>query len=99
MIQQYGTIENIYAHIQELSADVKEKLETSKEVLDIAQSLVSLQTVPDVQNDMPGKYTFNPDFHMYERVLVQEHGFASMKKIIDELKKVYVAPTQNSLFG
>ena len=45
LIQEYGSIDNIYARISEIKGKIKERLERDKEQAYIAKSLIALETI------------------------------------------------------
>ena len=98
LIQKYQTIDAIYAHIDEISGDVKQKLLDGKE--DVAQSrgLIELKHIPEIHSTTLDTFALKFDFAMYKDVLVHTHHFTSFEKILDELKKQLQMPIQNWLF-
>ncbi len=98
LIQKYHTLDNLYAHIDELSEDLKQKLLTSKQDVYRGKSLIALSTVPDLVSVPWEQYVLSFDFDLYKRILVEECGFRSFDKLIDELKTSFSMPTQASLF-
>lgn len=98
LIQKYQTIDNIYAHIDEISWDVKQKLIDGKEAAYKSRGLIELKQVDEVQNSDLNFFTLDLDLVKYKKVLVEEHQFASFEKTLDELKKKLQMPVQGGLF-
>lgn len=98
LVSKYGDIENIYAHIQELSWDIQEKLTAGQEDAMFSKELIKLHVIPELLDEDISKYTLQPEFAKWKDILVKEYHFASMEKVVDDLKKKYFMPTQNSLF-
>jgi DNA polymerase I len=98
LIQTYQTLDNIYAHIDDISGDVKQKLIDGKEDAYTSRSLIELKELDEVNKSDLNSFKLDLDFVKYKKVLVEEHQFASFEKVLDELKKSLMAPTQNSLF-
>ena len=98
LVAKYGDIENIYEHLQELSRDVQEKLTAGQEDAMFSKELIKLHVIPELLDEDISKYTLQPEFAKWKDILVKEYHFASMEKVVDDLKKKYFMPTQNSLF-
>jgi DNA polymerase I len=98
LIQKYQTIDNIYAHIDEITGDVKQKLIDGKEEAYTSRALIELKQVDEIQNSDIENFVLDLDFVKYKKVLVEEHHFASFEKTIDELKKKLQSPVQTGLF-
>lgn len=98
LIKKYQTIDNIYSHLDEISPDIKQKLEDSKDAAIFARSLIELKTVPELQTQSTDTIKFELNFDLYKKVLVQEYWFNSFEKTLDEIKKKLLTPQQSSLF-
>ncbi len=98
LVQKYQTIDNIYAHIDEITGDVKQKLIDGKEEAYKSRGLIELKQVDELMTSDLDMFRLHLDFAKYKKVLVEEYHFASFDKTLDELKKTLMAPTQNSLF-
>lgn len=98
MIQKYQTIDNIYAHIDEITGDVKQKLIDGKEEAYKSRGLIELKEVQEVKDSLLDHFKLEFDFAKYRKVLVEEHQFQSFEKAIDELKKHIQMPMQAGLF-
>lgn len=98
LIKKYQTIDNIYSHLDELSPDIRQKLEDSRDIAIFARSLVELKDIPELQIHNIEQTKFELNFDVYKKVLVQEYWFASFEKTLDEVKKKLLIPQQSSLF-
>ena len=98
LIQKYQTIDNIYAHIDEINGDVKQKLIDGKEEAYKSRGLIELKPITEIENTDLKNFALELDFVKYKKVLVEEYHFASFDKTIDELKKKLQMPVQGGLF-
>lgn len=98
MVQKYGNLDTIYANIENITGATKQKLIDGKESAYHSKGLIELMDVPEIHDmEIPWSVTF--DFAKMHRVLVEEHGFTSLEKLIDGLKKQWQAGEQLGLFG
>ena len=98
LVCRYWDIENIYAHIQELSRDIQEKLVAGQEDAFFSKELIKLHIIPELLGKDLEQYTLYADFSKWKTILVKEYQFASMEKLLDDIKKKFAMPIQNSLF-
>ena len=98
MIQEWGTIEEIYAHLDCLSQELREKLETGKNDAFFSKELIKLMKVPELDNKPLEELELDIDFQQWEQILVQKWGFKSLQKTFDEIKKKLTQPQQLGLF-
>lgn len=98
LIVKYQNIDNIYAHIDEITWDVQTKLIEGKESAYHSRDLIQLTKVEDVFNTNIENFKIKLDFQHLKNVLVKNHNFNSMEKIIEEVRKKYEDPQQMSLF-
>lgn len=98
LIKKYQTIENIYSKLDEMSPDIRQKLEESKEAAMFARSLIELKDISELANQTIDQIRFELNFDTYKKVLVQEYWFTSFEKALDEVKKKLLTPQQSSLF-
>ena len=63
LLQTYDTLDNIYAHLDELSAGVKKKLEAGKENAELSRKLAQIVTDLDIPIDLEQArpHAFDPD--------------------------------------
>jgi len=98
LIQKYQTIDNIYAHIDEITGDVKQKLIDGKEDAYKSRGLIELKPIAEIEDTDLKSFALELDFPKYKKVLVEEYHFNSFEKTIDELKKKLQNPVQVGLF-
>ena len=98
LIKKYGTIEQIYTHIDEIQGEIKEKLISWKEDAFFSKELILLMQVPELQAYPLEKLKLTIDFAKWEEILVQKRGFKNLQKILQEEKKKTEQPQQLGLF-
>ena len=98
MVQKYWTIENIYNHLDELTPDLRSKLESDRESAFFSKHLIQLMYVDDLQWASLENYTLKIDFDKWEEILLKKWEFNSMAKLFWEIKKSYTQPQQLGLF-
>ena len=62
LVQTYGSLENIYAHTEELKGKLKEKVEESKDIAFLSKTLATINTTEDIPvkiEDLTFEYPFN----------------------------------------
>ncbi|MBR2856584.1 MAG: DNA polymerase I [Bacteroidales bacterium] len=85
LIARYGSVENIYAHIDELTPKQREAFENSKGHIGLSHDLVTIRTdipldVTDKDMELTGEYT--PEV----ADLFEKYEFGSLKKHIGNVK-------------
>jgi DNA polymerase-1 len=98
LVQTYWTIENIYEHLDELTPDLRSKLENDRESAFFSKHLIQLMYVDDLKWAPIENYSFSIDFNKWEDILLKKWEFNSMSKLFQELKKTYTQPQQLGLF-
>ena len=98
LIQKYHTIENLYEHLDEMSEDLRSKLIDCRKIADHGKSMVNLYDIPALEQESLDSMKLDCDFTLYEKILLQDHGFQSMKKALKELRNKRELPQQESLF-
>lgn len=98
LIKKYGTIEQIYTHLDEIQGEIKEKLINWKEDAFFSKELILLMQVPELQAYPLEKMKLTIDFAKWEEILVQKRGFKNLQKILQEEKKKTEQPQQLGLF-
>ena len=91
LIGKYGSVENIYAHLNELTSRQKEQFEAAREHIGLSHELVTIRTdIPlDVKmEDM--RLTLKYDNNVAG--LFEHYEFNSLKKLIPESSVVRAAP-------
>lgn len=96
LISEYWTLEEIYENLNIIWWSLQTKLEESRELAFSSRELVELMTVDWMMDNFDLK--LKPDFDKMKNLLVKEHWFKSMEKVVDELKKKYFWWKQESLF-
>ncbi|MCS6982810.1 MAG: hypothetical protein NZL83_01330 [Candidatus Absconditabacterales bacterium] len=91
LIQTYETIENLYAHIDQIGGSIKTKLETNRDNAFLSKRLVTLRFVPDFDPEV-ARVTEWFDSDQWIRVLSQ-YGFVSL---LDRVKKIQTSVEKQS---
>jgi DNA polymerase-1 len=97
LIKKYGWLDQIYAHLDDLPPDLKQKLQDNREMAYMSRWLVDLCMIPEFSTKLSDLYC-KIDFDRYKEVLVRDLKFSSMEKTLDEMKKKFIMPQQTSLF-
>jgi hypothetical protein len=79
--------------------DLSSKLQECRQIADHAKSLVTLYDIPALQEQSIENYLLDCSATVYEKILINDHQFHSMKKALKELKNKRELPQQESLFG
>lgn len=97
LIKKYGSLDQIYAHLDDLPPDLKQKLQDNREMAYMSRWLVDLCMIPEFSTKLSDlKCEIN--FDRYKEVLVKDLKFFSMEKPLDEMRKKFIMPQQTSLF-
>ncbi|MEW5717551.1 MAG: DNA polymerase I [Chloroflexota bacterium] len=96
LLQQYGSVENIYAHLDEIDARTREKLRAGKEQAEQGKKLVTIVTAAPIQLDLDACRVAQID---RERVsaLFRELGFRA--NLLDRLSGAPPSASQPDLFS
>lgn len=97
LIKQYGSLDAIYAHVEELTPDLKQKLSEQREIAYMSRDLVNLHLIPWFSTSLSDLKCVI-DFERYKQVLVKDFQFSSLEKTLDEMRKKFIMPQQSSLF-
>ena len=84
LIAKYGTLENIYAHLSELTARQQAQFEEARPHMALSKTLVTIKTdmqLPVTLADMRYTGQFTPRLEQ----LFQEYEFSSLKKYLKEI--------------
>lgn len=85
LIGKYGTVDNIYAHIDELTPRQKEMFEEAREHLPLSHDLVTIRT--DVPVDMSLEKMRTPEsFTSEAAALFKEYEFPSLMRYLGDVK-------------
>lgn len=98
MIKEWGTIEEIYAHLDFLSLDLRAKLVSGKEDAFFSKELIKLMRVPDLDKQPLESLKLDIDFQQWAQILVQKWGFRTLQNTFDEIRKKLTQPQQLGLF-
>lgn len=82
LIAKYGTLENIYAHVDELSPKQKEMFLEARSYIDLSKALVTIKTdmdLPVTLKDMEYTGTFQPLL----KELFDKYEFSSLRRFLD----------------
>jgi len=86
LIEKYGTVENIYKHIDEIDkAGIKKKLEASKENAFLSKDLATIHCEVPLEFDFEHAKFTNPDFEKVKEILFE----LEFKSIYAKLVKFY----------
>ena len=99
LVKQYGSLDDIYAHLDEITGATHTKLKQWKESAYHSKDLIQLMDVPDIASYNLMDATSSYDFGLIESVLVQDWKFDRLTKSIKELKKEVDSGVQLGLFG
>ena len=100
LIKEYGTVENIYNNVDYIKKAIQSKLIAWQNLAFSSKELVNLITVPDMNHlTIEESCTLDPDFDIIRHVLLDQHGFHSLSKTIDDLEKKYSKVAMQWLFG
>lgn len=98
LIQQYGDLDTIYAHLDHISLGLKNKLIEGKESAYQSKNLVRLYHTPSQEIPNLTDCPMQPNYDQMLQVLVWEYQMNSLIKAIHDLKKTFSTPKQPSLF-
>jgi DNA polymerase-1 len=93
LIQKFGTLDNIYTHLDEVENRWKNKLEQNKDKAYLSYDLAKIKTDVNVKLDLQHAKADELDFDSIEK-LFTELEFRSLLKILDRLSgKAITTPT------
>lgn len=98
LIMEYGGLDQIYANIEQIKWATKQKLIDGKAAAYHSQKLVQLIDVPWIGSAPLDNYIAEINFDVMEKEMLEHYKFASMKKHIENLKKIVKIPQMVSLF-
>ena len=84
LIEKFGTLDNIYAHIDEVENRWKNKLEQSKDKAYLSYNLARIKTDIDVKLDLKHAKADDLDFDSIEKIFT-DLEFRSLLKILNRL--------------
>lgn len=98
LIQRFGTIENIYEHLEDIWGELKEKLAAGVEDALFSKQLIELMQVPELENKALEEINLTVDLEKWKEILIGEWEFFGLKKFFEEWKKKLKTPQQLGLF-
>ncbi|HMT01111.1 MAG TPA: 5'-3' exonuclease H3TH domain-containing protein [Candidatus Absconditabacterales bacterium] len=99
LIQKFGSVEAIYEDLDAISSSsVKEKLIAGKESCFHSKELIKWMEVPELASFDRAQLVNSFDPALWKKILIDEEGFTSLQKSLDETKKLYTGLQQVSLF-
>lgn len=97
LIKKFGSIDTIYNSLDQVPERTRNLLIESKDTVINTRSLIELLEVPDFQCNIDMSY--KPDIPLYKDIFIQELGFKSFEKLLDDLRKESYFTPQGGLFG
>lgn len=97
LVQHYGTIENIYDHLNELEAAECKILEGQKEDAFFSKKMIQLVDI-DLSTTQLDNFKFNFDWSKYIDIICNQHWIKWLEKPLTEMKKNFEKPQQLGLF-
>lgn len=97
LVQHYGSIENIYDHLDELDHSESEILRNQKENALFSKKMIQLAKV-DLSATKLEDYKFSFNGNQYIDIICKKYGIKSLEKTILEMKKEFEMPQQLWLF-
>jgi DNA polymerase-1 len=97
LIKQFQTIENIYTHLDEIDSSVANILKDQKDIAFFSKSMVKLAEV-DLSTISLENMKFTLNYDHYISTLGKKYSFASLEKLLLEMKKEDEKPKQLGLF-
>ena len=97
LVQHYGTIENIYDHLNELENSERTILESQKDDAFFSKKMIQLADV-DLSATQLDNFKFNFDWSKYIDIICNQHWIKWLEKPLTEMKKDFEKPQQLGLF-
>jgi 5'-3' exonuclease len=94
LICKYGSLENIYAHIDEIDGKTKELLLSQRDNAFLSKELATMMEVPGI---FP--FGIPPFFSALEHELLKVWRFQSLSGLLKQIAGNYAVGKQESLFG
>ena len=83
LIQQFGSIDNLLAHTDELKGKLREKVENGREQIELSRWLAQIVTDVPIQLDLDMLERQEPD----REVLVRKFGELEMRSLVNRIKE------------
>jgi len=97
LVQHYGTIENIYEHLNELENAEHSILESQKDDAFFSKKMIQLANI-DLSETQLDNFKFNFDWSKYIDIICNENWIKWLEKPLTEMKKEFEKPQQLGLF-
>jgi DNA polymerase-1 len=97
LVQHYGSIENIYNHLNELDNSESSILWSQKDDAFFSKKMIQLANV-DLSDTQLENFKFNFDWNKYINIICNENGLNWLMKPLTEMKKEFEKPQQLGLF-
>ena len=100
LIAQFGSIENLLAHTDELKGAIKKKVEENEEQIRFSKFLATIKTDVPVELDMETLKRREPDEKELRRIFEQLEFRTLIERVLNgEKKSAPATPAQPDLFG
>ena len=93
LLQQYGTVENIYENLEKLTPAVRKKMEEGRESAKMSKALVTLNADVEIDFDLEACRTHNFNLHDVMKIF-ECFEFRSLMKKLSELDGKYIEARQ-----
>ena len=97
LVQHYGTIENIYEHLNELENSESYILSSQKDYAFFSKKMIQLANV-DLSDTQLDNFKFNFDWTKYINTICNKYWIKWLEKPLTEMKKEFEKPQQLWLF-
>jgi DNA polymerase I len=99
LICKYGSLENIYEHIDEIDGKTRELLLTHRDNAFLSKELATMMEVPGIFPFGVDDCTLPPFFSALEHELLKVWRFNSLAGLLKQIAGNYAVGKQESLFG
>ena len=89
LIQKYGTVENIYKHLDELPAKQQDAFREAESHIALSKHLVTIETSVDVECKEDDLILGTPHFAELKK-LFDKYEFPSLKRQIPQLEEIFI---------
>lgn len=99
LLKEYGSMENLYEHTDELKGKLKERIEENKEQAFISRKLAKILTDAPVHFDITDLVLEDPDKDAIKEIFNKLEFRTMFRRILGEDPKMIASGGQQSLFG
>lgn len=92
LIQKYGSVENIYKHLDELPVKQQEAFHEAEKHIALSKQLVTIETSVDIECREEDLLLGTPHFGAL-RTLFDRYEFPSLKRQIPQLEEIFITDT------